>query len=571
MKPLRSRFAAAVVAAFLCLPIAALADAPEASIEGRVLDPAGKPAVGALVLDLRAAERGEAPVTADNAGRFKLEHLPPGDAVLLAASGKAFARSTLRTGEPAEVRLSAPGSVTAPQMDALLLGMSEKSIAPLLPYREYVGDGRLLEMALRLDAARIGGPVEDSAAGENVSAVLLNAVQRDPAGTTQWSVAQLERFAPLRTRAGVALPVWQANAAYNDEPVHEALRRALGTQKIPMPGAERSVESVGQWFALASLAELLGDAKADGYMDLGLANADVLGQEQILKNSDSWGEALGPGGLRLLRRLDDGWPAPARLNAWCQAAAPLARFHPKDVPAFLQEATVLADDPAVKARDTDLTLRGYLWGLSTWRIGRARVACAQALAATDLPAAMEQARLVPIPWMASPAYKRIAESALAQGNKTAAVQAMKATSDGERELRSYYAARIRALDATLSDEMFAAVADLAKRAMGENYAPVEPSIAFYRAPYEPARSRITLEAEWARREHLGQTSEGMNPEVLPRLAVAMVALDLKRSVEMLNAVPERRRVKDLARAQILAYLLAAGPVRDLMPLAYAGE
>jgi hypothetical protein len=576
MKYLGRSFAAAVVAAFLCLPAGARANEPvveaTASIHGRVLDPAGKPVAGALVVELLAAERGDEPVTTDAAGNFTLGLLVPGEVVLLAASGKAFTRDKVQTGEPVEIRLEAPKPVTERQLDALSMGFWGKDITPLLPYRKWVGDDRLVEMALRLDAARAGiGQPDDTVADENVGAVLVNAVEKDAAGAATWSVQQLERFPALRTRPAVALPIWEAVAAQGDGAARDALRQALQAGQIPRPGAARSVESVGQWFALASLAALLGDEKASQYMDRGLADADFLGQQTLLQKADNWGRELGAGGLELLGRLDEEWPVVARLNACTAAAEPLSRFHPEEIPALLNKVAPLLGDPAVREHDADLKAKQLLWGTSSWRMTRARMACAQGLAAKDLDAALEQAPQVAEVWMSSPTCKRIVDVAVAQGNHEAVLRAIKICSPGERELRAYFAARVRSWDERLSSEMFAEIQSEARRSPGGYYIPVEPSCAFYLAPYEPARSRLTLEGEWARRERLGRSDEGMNPEVLPRLAVGMVALDPARALEWFNATPDRRRAKDGPRAQMLAYLLALSPARDIMPLTYAGE
>lgn len=544
----------------------------DASVQGRIKDAAGKPVAGALLLETRAAEKGKEPQVLNASGDFTLTQLAPGEVTLLAAQGREFGRVTGKTGEPAEVTLKAPGTLRQEQLDTLLFGFSRKRLSAMLQYRDAVGDDKLLELAFRLDASQAGGPPEDALAGDNVGDVLVNVARRDPVKAVQWCPQQLERFPQLKSRASVMIPIWLVIAAKGDDAARAEVKLALKEKRVPLPGGERTADAAGQWFALAALASMLDDYHVDEYMDMGLTIADFVGKKDIGNSAQEWGRLLGPGGLKLLGRLEDEWKADVRLKVFCGAAGPLTRFHPDEVPEFLKQLTALAADPAVAAADAELEKTGDGWRNSSRSIGQARVALAGELAATDLNAALAQAALVQESWMAAPAYRRIMDAALAQGNTEAATKAVRASKDaGQTDIQAYMAARARAWDVKLSDEIFAQLQDSAQQALGQNYMPSLASYAFYRAPFDPARSRLVLETEWIRRKSPARTDPNSNNQYFAQIAGAMVALDPARAVEMFNEAPDQWGSKEQPRALILAYMLSTSPQRDLLPVGYAGD
>jgi hypothetical protein len=537
----------------------------DASLQGRVLDATGKPAAGVLLLDSRAAKKMKEPQKLEN-GEFLLSQLPQGDVTVFAALGRDFGSVTAKTGEPAAVTLKAPVPLRQQQIDALLFDFPRKRLTALLQYRDLLGDDKLLDLALRLDASQAGGPMEDASAGDNVGDVLANVARRDPAKAATWCLQQLERFPQLKSRDSVLIPIGMAIAMKGDDAARASVKQALKEKSVPLPGAERTSDNARRWFALAALASLLDDYHVDEYMNMGFSIVDFVGKKEVDQHAADWGRALAPGGLKLLGRLEDEWKPDVRFAALSGAAAPLAQFHPDEASDFMKQLTALAANPVIKAADVEMAKSGEGWRNSTRNLDRARISLAADLADTNLEGALAMVQTVTEPWQTGPAYQRIVQNAVAQGKTDLAAKAIEAGKSGSsQEQQAYFAALAKPWNPKLSDELFNGLQTSARQSAGDVYSPSLASYAFYRAPYDPAQSRLILEGEWLR--HKGSTGSNREQDntYLPLIASAMVTLDPARALEMLNESPDQWGSKERPRAQILAYLLSSSPARDLMP------
>jgi hypothetical protein len=218
----------------------------------------------------------------------------------------------------------------------------------------------------------------------------------------------------------------------------------------------------------------------------------------------------------------------------------------------------------------------------------AAFAVVRALAVSDATAALALARAV----KDSNSERPVALALAAQGLDAAAAapvfrEAM-AAAQGE-----YWAAatmaRVAAMaaqtDAKLGEELFREARERVTRPsphgddeMQESFA----AYAFYRAPIDPAESRLLLEAEWARygtppnrdKSAKDNYDDYMRRQRMTQLALAMAAVDLNRALEMLKTPmggQENDWQRQSAIRRVFSYIMATEAERRTMSLDGRGD
>jgi hypothetical protein len=213
-------------------------------------------------------------------------------------------------------------------------------------------------------------------------------------------------------------------------------------------------------------------------------------------------------------------------------------------------------------------------------------AVARALVAVDPAAALAMARKIKgstRPGMPALALALAARQLKGEASAKAFREAIAAA--GEEYWGGDTMARIAALayevDPVLGEELFLATRrrlDNSNRISNttmddENMRPSYAAYAFYRAPIDPAESRLLLEEEWTRRiasyeraqkDRTANTYSNIGWQLNP-LVRAMVAVDLERALEMASEAAEFEGQRNDVRPLIIAYILTSTQARRTMP------
>jgi protocatechuate 3,4-dioxygenase beta subunit len=476
----------------------------QSSLAGRVLDASGKPVAGARVMSPDAdGEIGAASrvTTSDAQGRFTLRGLPDGPVLVVAVQKYDAA---VAEGKPGTEMTMTLRDVTPPPAADV-----ERAVAMIEEWKKDDNEAqreaarqaavdlspRDPERALLL-VTKSDGTVTDGARYMIVSAL----ARRDPKRAMEWAPAQLELITDKRMQVYAASDLGLAIAQTNPELATELLRRS----KASIKPNDFSEEAATLYVRLAALAGKLKLPEAESLTDMALIAAERSADKQRYHETlGSFAGIVAPGGVNLVERVLADVPPSGQMAALQRAVTSLAPTDAALARKLLGRMEELMNAPrggVVEAPPAD----GMYRPQPAQMYASAAFAVVRALAVSDATAALALARAV----KDSNSERPVALALAAQGLDAAAAapvfrEAM-AAAQGE-----YWAAatmaRVAAMaaqkDAKLGEELFREARERVTRPsphgddeMQESFA----AYAFYRAPIDPAESRLLLEAEWAR-------------------------------------------------------------------------
>jgi hypothetical protein len=531
----------------------------KAQVSGRVLSSDGKPQAGALIFSPDIEKF--APVKADATGRFTVTNLPEGEVSLLAAHGKNFARTAVKTGSEAELRLVEPGVLVPSMQRQLFAQLLKDRFSALDDYWDAIGTEKLLALTLQKDTALPPGEMDAakadwSKAGSAVFYLLGQSVRHDSAWLLRNGAALLkkaphpkddsERFAAEAAFATVAALQGDAEA------------RTLVTQWLDFAAAQKdkpnqNVENATRLFRLAGIAYALGHKNADGLLLAALTFADQAGKKAITDNAYNWGTSLGIGGPAAFRQIDDEWPIEARINALTGAVRQIAPLDLARAKMLLDKIQAIKDDAAYKKllESADQAAQRMPQQIAAaqrvWHRAQIKADFDSALKWLDDKKDFDWDLRVEIVREAHKQKKfdvaaRLIKPTLAQGY-------------APEGALSYFAALSQSFDADLSAKLFAKAEELAKAQNNDYDYRSRSDYAFYLAPTSPAQARLWLENAWLLSKKLPKANQWVIAATQNHLSSAMVALDPVRALELLGEA-EADDNRTQARARLAAYLLA---------------
>lgn len=547
-------------------------------VKGRVLDLKGAPVAGALVTTPEVIEY--TPVKSDAAGNFLLTKLPEGEAVVLAAHDRNFARGTAKNGQ-VELLVSPPGVIVAPMRHQLFEQIVKKNPDGLSRYWHVLGIETMLAIGLQSDGALTPGDFTLTNADWNKAArSTLNILEQSATKAPDWlrqngsallaKIPQDEKISDQRFETEYALA---AALAFGSEAERTTAKQWLDFASKAKDKPNDTNANARRWFFLAGLAGALDDPRANNFALSALTMAEAAGKKSILDNASTWGRFLGLGGARMLSLLDAEWPLEARVKAWSSAVQTLAPYDDKGARALLgrleeldKETTPNPAPGAAPPPPLPADEAGTVNNIVSFLLTRQ--------AKSDPAGALEGAeKLKRFDWRLRTA---IARGAMGRKDYVLAARVMRPALELPGQPLSElaeFAALSEAFDKDLAAKFWAKAQASIKPVMGQyyDYSSVG-EYAFFRAPYDPAPERLRLEALW-----LQARPNPANPANTPgallggdqsylwssaMLAAAMMPYDGGRAIEMMAELPENYS-KD-ARARIAAYLLANEADRALL-------
>ncbi len=433
------------------------------TVRGLVMDAAGRPAAGALVNTL-STDR--SPVTTDASGGFLLDRLPETDAVIAAAMGGEYGSATSKSDAVVNIRMaenSAASPGDAAQGYAVLEDVLKQSrgtsyyARPAVPVELAVQDP---DLAVKL-AASDAGPMDRTVAG-----VISTLVQLKNPRALEWGVPKLGEITDphLDICSMAALGIMAARS----EPATAADLLARASRSLPFSSSPDETITDSVW--LAALAERLGDARADAYLDKLL---------QAMKGNDTnrMGAAVAEiaalGSPRLADNLISALPEAQRGEARFRAVTELSGYDPAGA---REELTRLADT------NTDTEASAY---------GRSAKYVVEATGKDDPAKALSIAESIKHGGSKALA---LAMAARFQDHKTAARLLRKAEElagrdpDSVRELPE-----IAAIAYDIDREIGAGIFKQARAALGE-HTNLVPEFSYYYARADAAQARLLLES-----------------------------------------------------------------------------
>ncbi len=550
-----------------------------ATVKGRVLDAKGAPAAKAWIASPESATF--APIQTDADGRFTLEKLPEGAAVIFAAQDKDFARGIAQN-EKIELQLTPPGRFITPMRRQFFQQAAKDGVDSLYGYWNALGSDKMLAYALQTDGALPYGETETTGAdwnqaGANVLGMLAKSISYDApwlrknglemVGKTTPDKNEAERF---RAEGSLAVAL-----ATGDEKQRAIAKQWLDFESKIADKRDEPAKSASRWFLLAGIAGALDDKRANNFALSALSLADAAGKKAIEKNADDWGKMLGIGGAKLMSALDAEWPVKARMEAYIGAIDTVASLDSKKAQAYFETLQQLEKDPEIiKAREEQA---GRPQATEQATSERAKNDIVKALAMTDPAAALAMIEKEKgIAWnlrdnIARSAWRAQKFDVVAQAIRPALEQQWQPAGTMAR-----FAAMAESFDKDLAAKLWAKSEERLKQsevqfAQQSNYRDYSElsEFAFYRAPFEPALSRLRLETTWPDAHPTGDQAQDANRPGRwshYNLISAMVALDPLRSLEMMAESDDNGRRN--ARSRIIAYLLADDKERAILQPEY---
>ena len=542
-----------------------------ATVKGRVLDVKGAPAAGAWVASPESSNF--APIQTDATGNFTLEKLPEGAALIFAAQDMNFARGTAEN-EKIELKLLPPSRFVLPMRRQLFQQAAKDGIGMIYPYWNSIGSARMLAYALQADGALPYGDISADAAnwnqaGSNVLQLLAKSVSSDAEWLRKNGLAALGKIAPDKdedARFRVEGAMAQA-LAYGDEKERDTAKQWLDFESKMPDKRDEAIKNAARWFLLAGIAGALDDKRANNFALSALTLADAAGKKAIDDNAKSWGSLLGLGGAKLMANLEAEWPIKARLNAYGGAIDAVAPLDLKKAQGYLETLKQLEEDPEIKkAREAQKNNPQATDQASSENAQRDIV---RALAKTDPAAALAMLEKEKgIDWNLREVIARYAWRADKFDVIAKAVAPLKqGLSNAGATAR--FAAMAEGFDKDLASQLWQKTDERLKEVETRNeqmngyrdYSELSDA-AFYRAPYNPALSRLRLETTWPEAHPDGKDDTRGGRWSHYNLISAMVALDPVRALEMMVESDDNGRRN--ARAHIVGYLLSDDKERALL-------
>ncbi len=551
-----------------------------ATVKGRVLDVKGAPAAKAWVVSPESATF--APVQADAEGRFTLEKLPEGAAVIFAAQDQDFVRGTAKNGT-AELQLAPPSRFVMPMRRQFFQQAAKDGMGSLYNYWNSIGSDRMLVFALQTDGALTYGEITANGAnwnqaGSNVLNMLAKSLSYDAPWLRKNGLEALAKIAPdknedERFRAEGALA---AALAFGDEKQRDTAKQWLDFESKMPDKRDDPKQNATRWFLLAGIAGALDEPRANNFALSALTFADASGKKALDDNANNWGKLLGLGGAKLMSSLDAEWPVKARVAAYVSAIDGIAPLDLKKAQAYFETLKELEKDPEYqKARGGESgPPRAAIPEVSS---ENAKNDIVKALATTDPAAALAMIEKDKgFNWnlrdsIARSAWRANKFDVVAQTIRPALEETWWPAGTTAR-----FAAMAESFDKDLAAKLWAKSEERLKQNEAQNlqlesyrdYNEVS-EFAFYRAPYEPALSRLRLETTWPDAHPTGD--KDIDNQRAGRwshynLISAMVALDPVRALEMMAESDDNGRRN--ARSRIIAYLLSDDKERAMLQPEY---
>ena len=544
----------------------------DASLEGRVVNAAGAPIPNAN-LSWTGAKIGQFART-DADGHFALTGLPDAPLQLRVSDGPRLLETReLTPGEITDITL--PDAVAnATDLEALWREASLGGITGLDRYYEALGAPRLLEAALRADAAK-AKPEEKNEIGANLDAYLAMWVRHQPATAAAQTIAQgLEwvKDKDLKTAQGNGVAALALMAARSQDAEARAFaNRWFDARKDEFSMQQTGSAAVTSALKLAVVGAQLERGEAASYRDLVLVWSDRVKDDNRVYSVENWGALLWAGGPQFYDEAVAEWSALDRLLALSGALKRIENA--EQGRALLARLETLAADPeVVKADAARAEKQRYSQSMRERALQSGRSNFARALAATEPAAALDEMEKLANPYAVQDIALEIASDAIAANQPELARRALKFGLEDRYINRPGTAAMAmlaRAFDAKLADELLSATRESVlpseeNRFGNQDYQSVSNYAVALRET-DPGRGRLLLEQEWARRD-----AQKPNPNnswerdnARRGLARAMAVYDIARALEWAQNAADNNKGANL-RASVVASAIAAPSARPFM-------
>jgi hypothetical protein len=560
----------------------------DVTVRGRVIDPNGVPVMGARVAPISSIDLRLYPVASSNKdGQFALEKLQNGPLTLGAAFGRQWGRLEVKVaakdsvaGEQTTITMGAPEAVVPERaLDATFEFLDEWKAEGGKSYEW----GRMVAQFAVLDPTRAlqllkgaDGRVEVT----SFTTALYELLEHDPARAKAWAEVYLDHLEGSRNTPSLWLSI--ALATIHDDPV--SARKIYDRFAPTVADDKTDLSNLRNYALLGAIAGRLDLPEASKWQSaLDAAFAKLSADDQAFRVGsyvDAAAQADLPGAEKMLAKMS---PA-LQVRALEEMIPTVAK---RDIPAaqrlLEQMETLVAtpDLPVPEDRD-DAMYRPK----PTQSLNKARDAIVIQLLKTDPQAAYELAKK-----LTEDGYGRTARRAEIAARLPAAQAVPLLLQEFEAARTSRYGdpagemSRIAALmmpfDAKQGESMFAQARPLLKpdSRFGdmEDFGPRTTAYAFYRAPFDPAESRLLLENEWRRLfNKLRQGREkarkaGLEPNqdatsntyehMIQDVVWAMVPVSLDRASEMQQELSVLKASSGFYRRNLGTWLLSTDAAR----------
>ena len=541
----------------------------DATLEGRVVNAKGAPISGAS-LSWTGAKTGEFART-DAEGHFALFGLPDAPLQLRVSDGPNLLETReLTPGEITDITLPAAEIANAARAETLWQETSANGISNLDAYYEALGAPRLLEAALRADAAKVK-PEDANKIGPNLDAYLQMLVRHQPEIAVAQGV-ELVGDKDLKGDKGDGVAALALRAARSDDEGARAFaNRWFDAQKDAFSMQQEGNTAVVSALKLAAVGTLLKRDEAASYRDLALVWSDRVKDDNRVYAVENWGALLWASGPQFYDEAVAEWPALDRLLALSGAIKRVESV--EQGRALLAQLETLAKDPEVaKADAARAEKQRYSESMRDRALQNGRSNFARALATIDPAAALDELDKIENAYAVQDVAIQIASEAIARNQPELARRALKIGLKDtyiNRPGTSAAAILARDFDAKLADELLSATRQSVlpaeeNRFGGQDYQSVS-NYAVALRDVEPGTGRLLLEGEWARRE--AQKPDPNNrwsrENTLRELARAMAVYDVERALEWAQKAGDGNNRTNL-RASVVAAALATPGARPWM-------
>lgn len=541
----------------------------DATLEGRVVSVAGAPIANAS-LSWTGAKTGEFART-DADGHFTLTGLPDAPLQLRVSDGPNLLETReLSPGEITDITL--PTTQTdATRAETLWQQESAKGIGNLDAYYEALGAPRLLEAALRADAAKVK-PEDKGKIGPNLDAYLQMLVRHQPETAVAQGV-ELVKDKDLKGAGGVGVAALALEAARSDDEMARAFaNRWFDAQKDEFSMQQEGSAAVVSALKLAAVGARLNRNEAASYRDLALVWSDRVKDESRVYSVDDWGALLWAGGPQFYNDAVAEWPALDRLLALSGALKRIESV--EQGRALLTRLETLATDPeVVKADAARAEKQRYSESMRDRALQDGRSNFARALATIDPAAALDEMEKVTNAYAIQDVAIQIASDAIAKNQPDLARRALKIglkDNYSNRPGTSAMAMLARGFDAKLADELLAATRESVlpkdENRFGRGDYQSVSNYAVALRDVEPGTGRLLLEGEWARRDAQkpDPNDRWQRDNARRELARAMAVYDVERALEWAQKAGDENNGGANLRAAVVAAALATPGARPFM-------
>ena len=541
----------------------------DATLEGRVVGANGAP-IGNASLSWTGAKTGEFARTGTD-GHFTLTGLPDAPLQLRVSDGPRLLETReLTPGEITDITLPDAEKTDGTNVETLWQQESANGIADLDAYYEALGAPRLLEAALRADAAK-GKPEDKDKIGANLDAYLQMLVAHQPDKAVAQGV-DLVKDKDLKGANGSGVAALAlASASSGDETARAWANRWFDAQKADFSMQQEGNAAVISALKLAAVGTRLGRTEAASYRDLALVWSDRVKDESRSYSLDDWGALLWASGPEFYDEAVAEWPALDRLLALSGA---LKRIESAEQGrTLLAQLETLSKDPEVaKADAARAEKQPYSESMRDRALQSGHTNFARALAKIDPAAALDEMEKVTNGYAIQDIAIQIASDAIANNKPELARRALKIglkDNYSNRPGTSAMAMLARNFDAPLADELLSATRDEVlpkeENRFGGDFQSVS-NYAIALRDVEPGTGRLLLEQEWARRnaQKPDPNNSWERDNALRELSRAMAVYDIGRALEWAQKAGNNNNGGANLRTSIVATALATPGTRPFM-------